>query len=146
MSVSIEDILLMKAQQDAQANENEAGLTTALGALVGGAGGVKASLIENRGAQKRINKADSLAAAQGFSRSGAGKLKDTLRPGTRMATTALLTTLLGGALGRGAQQAFLNDSPAAEYLAKMQTGELNAQERYELENILGDTYKSIIGA
>ncbi len=57
-----------------------------------------------------------------------------------------LGTLLGGALGRGAQQAFLNDSPAAEYLAKMQTGELNAQEKYELENILGDTYKSIIGA
>ena len=146
MSVSIEDILLMKAQQDAQANENEAGFATTLGALLGGVTGGKAALATNASDQKRVKKADALAAKQGFSRSTAGRARDAVRPGTRMATTALLGTLLGGALGRGAQQAFLNDSPAAEYLAKMQTGELNAQEKYELENILGDTYKSIIGA
>ena len=146
MSVSIEDILLMKAQQDARANENEAGLATTLGAVLGGVTGVKAAQATNASDQQRIKKADDLAAKQGFSRSRAGRVRDAVRPGTRMATTALLGTLLGGALGRGAQQAFLNDSPAAEYLAKMQTGELNAQETLELRNILGDTYNSIIGA
>lgn len=144
MSVSIEDILLMKAQQDAQAND-ENGL--AIGALLGGLGGANHARLTNADDQLKIRKADAMAAAEGASRTRVGRAKDAIRPGTRMATTALLGTLLGGALGKGAQEAFLRDAPSAEYLAKMQMGtELTFREKQELEGILAETYKSIIGA
>ena len=131
----------MKAQQDAQTNDNENGL--AIGALLGGLGGANHALVTNADDQLKMKK----AAAQGASQTRLGRAKDAIRPGTRMATTALLGTLLGGALGKGAQEAFLRDSPSAEYLAKMQMGtELTFREKQELESILAETYNSIIGA
>ena len=53
---------------------------------------------------------------------------------------------LGGALGAGAQQAMIQESPAARMLAKVQTqGELSYADQQALENILADTYSNTLG-
>ena len=130
MAVSIEDILLARAQQD-EANRPGIGTAASLGAT-GGAllGMVAGSPVHNAGVL--INKMS-------------GRTANPIKPGMRMAG-GLVGAVLGGALGAGAQQAMISESPAARMLAKIQTqGELNYADQQALENILADTYSNTLG-
>ena len=55
----------------------------------------------------------------------------------------LLGAVLGGALGAGARQMMIQDSPAANMLAKMQAqGTLNPMDRQQLQSVLKDIYNN----
>ena len=130
MAVSIEDILLARAQQD-EANRPGIGTAASLGAT-GGAllGMVAGSPVHNAGVL--LNKMS-------------GRQPNRVKPGMRMAG-GLVGAVLGGALGAGAQQAMIQESPAARMLAKIQTtGELSYADQQALENILADTYSNTLG-
>ena len=130
MAVSIEDILLARAQQD-EANRPGIGTAASLGAT-GGAllGMVAGSPVHNAGVL--LNKMS-------------GRTANPIKPGMRMAG-GLVGAVLGGALGAGAQQAMIKESPAARMLAKIQTtGELSYADQQALENILADTYSNTLG-
>ena len=130
MAVSIEDILLARAQQD-EANRPGMGTAASLGAT-GGAllGMVAGSPVHNAGVL--LNKMS-------------GRQPNRVKPGMRMAG-GLVGAVLGGALGAGAQQAMIQESPAARMLAKIQTtGELSYADQQALENILADTYSNTLG-
>ena len=130
MAVSIEDILLARAQQDA-ANAPGLGTATSLGAT-GGAllGMVAGQPVHNAGVL--INKMS-------------GRQPNRTKPGMRMAG-GLVGAVLGGALGAGTRQAMIDNSPAARMLAKVQVeGELSYADQQALETILADTYSSTLG-
>ena len=130
MAVSIEDILLARAQQDAS-NKSGPGTAASLGATGGALLGMLAGQpVHNAGVL--INKM-------------AGRQPNPVKPGVRMAG-GLVGAVLGGALGAGAQQMMIQESPAARMLAKVQTqGELSYADQQALENILADTYNSTLG-
>lgn len=66
-------------------------------------------------------------------------------PRNRMAG-GLVGAILGGALGKGAQMAAINESPAAALLAKMQVqGSLNTAEKYQLEQLVKQAYNNQLG-
>ena len=130
MAVSIEDIILARAQQD-EANRPGIGTAASLGAT-GGAllGMVAGQPVHNAGVL--LNKMS-------------GRQPNRVKPGMRMAG-GLVGAVLGGALGAGAQQAMIQESPAARMLAKIQTtGELSYADQQALENILTDTYSNTLG-
>lgn len=133
MSVNIEDILLLKAQQDANNRENN-GLAIAAGGTLGTALGALAA---------------GPAHAQGY-KSLQTKLKDRLpssiRPGARMAG-GLVGMALGGALGPGTAQLMMGgNGGAGELLAKIQVGqELSRHDEERLISILGEAYNSATG-
>ena len=129
MAVGIEDILLARAQQD-EANRPGMGTAASLGAT-GGAllGMVAGQPVHNAGVL--INKMS-------------GRQPNRMKPGMRMAG-GLVGAVLGGALGAGAQQMMIKESPAARMLAKVQTeGELSYADQQALENILADTYSNTL--
>jgi hypothetical protein len=133
MSVNIEDILLLKAQQDANNRENN-GLAIAAGGTLGTALGVL-------GGQP--------AHVRGY-KSLETKLKDrmpsSIRPGARMAG-GLVGMALGGALGPGVAQLMIGNSGAGELLAKIQVGqELSRHDQQRLISILGEQYDKATGA
>jgi len=122
MASSIEDILMAKALADAESRPDPAvamGGGAAVGATLGAvAGSVPHSIGNMLGA------------------------KPSMRPGFRMAG-GLVGAILGGGLGMGARQAMIQDSPAANILAKMQAqGELNPMDRGQLESVLKDIYNN----
>ena len=126
MSANIEDILLLKARQDALNNQDNGAAITA-GALTGSLAGVGLGHLHERlipDSQMRIT-------------------QSRLKPGSRMAG-GLVGGVLGGALGVGAKQMMIQESPAARLLAKIQTdGELTDSEAEELKQVLTNTYNSI---
>ena len=130
MAVSIEDILLARAQQD-EANRPSAGTAASLGATGGALLGMMAGQpVHNAGVL--INKMS-------------GRTANPVKPGMRMAG-GLVGAVLGGALGAGAKQMMIQESPAARMLAKVQTqGELSYADQQALENILADTYSNTLG-
>ena len=130
MAVSIEDILLARAQQD-EANRPSAGTAASLGATGGALLGMMAGQpVHNAGVL--INKMS-------------GRTANPVKPGMRMAG-GLVGAVLGGALGAGAKQMMIQESPAARMLAKVQTqGELTYADQQALENILADTYSNTLG-
>ena len=133
MSVNIEDILLLKAQQDAVNRENN-GLAVAAGGTLGTALGVLS------GQPRHVQGYKSLET----------KLKDrmpsSIRPGARMAG-GLVGMALGGALGPGVAQMVIGNSGAGELLAKIQVGqELSRHDQQRLISILGEQYDKAIGA
>ena len=130
MAVSIEDILLARAQQD-EASRPSTGTVASLGATGGALLGMMAGQpVHNAGVL--INKM-------------AGRQPNRLKPGMRMAG-GLVGAVLGGALGAGARQMMIQESPAARMLAKVQTkGELSYADQQALENILADTYSNTLG-
>ena len=74
-----------------------------------------------------------------------GRQPNPVKPGVRMAG-GLVGAVLGGALGTGARQMMIAESPAARMLAKVQTtGELSYADQQALENILADTYSNTLG-
>ena len=129
MAVSIEDILLARAQQD-EASRPSAGTAASLGATGGALLGMMAGQpVHNAGVL--INKMS-------------GRKANPIKPGMRMAG-GLVGAVLGGALGAGAQQMMIKESPAARMLAKVQTtGELSYADQQALENILADTYSNTL--
>ena len=144
MAASIEDILLLKAQQEA-ANKNDNGAAGIAGALVGAAGGTLAGTPVHHLGQLGNRLKDRLAAGQGLSRSRGQELRSRVRPGARMAG-GLVGAILGGGLGAGVQQMTTQASPAAALLAKLQTGGLTADEERQLTQVLTETYDSVIGS
>lgn len=55
----------------------------------------------------------------------------------------LVGAILGGGLGMGARQMMIQDSPAANILAKMQAqGTLNPMDRQQLQSVLKDIYNN----
>ncbi len=131
MSINIEDVLLLKARQDAAAKNDNGGAATA-GALAGGLAGVG---LGHLGERLRPMTQERIVASR-----GAGAL----RPGGRMAG-GLVGAILGGALGVGAKQMMIQGSPAGELLAKIQVdGELTPAEANQLRGVLADTYNNIV--
>ena len=123
MAVSIEDILLARAQQDEEQRMGT-GTSAILGAGLGGTAGITVG-----GMGRRLN-AD-------------GQIQG--KTGRRM-TGGLVGLILGGGLGAGARQAMLSESPAARMLAKVQTeGELTHMETRALQDVLADTYSNTLG-
>ena len=73
-----------------------------------------------------------------------GRKANPVKPGMRMAG-GLVGAVLGGALGAGAQQMMIKESPAARMLAKVQTtGELSYADQNALENILADAFSNTL--
>ena len=143
MAVNLEDILLLKAQQDA-ANRGD----NTLGSLVGGAAGgsiglVAGQLAHDAGKNALLQRlADRTQIPNAPLKPGA---LNAVRPGGRMAG-GLVGLITGGALGAGVQALATRESPAARLLAKIQTqGELSPAEAEELESVLTDTYNNIVG-
>lgn len=130
MAVSIEDILLARAQQD-EADRPKLGTATSIGAAGGAALGVLAGQ-QVHGAGRLVNRV-------------LGHKANPVKPGFRMAG-GLVGAILGGALGAGTRQMMINESPAARMLAKVQTeGDLSYADQQALQNILADTYSNTLG-
>ena len=143
MSVNIEDVLLLKARQDAL-NREDNGLAIGAGAIAGGVTGLGAGMGAHSLGQANIKLKDAMAQAQGLSVAPRQKLKDTIRPGGRM-TGMLVGTMLGGGLGAGVQHMLMRESPAAAMLAKVQSqGSLTSGEIEELEGILKNSYNQML--
>jgi len=130
MAVSLEDILLARAQQDEQ-GQMGTGTAAGIGATAGSILGMVAGQpVHNAGVL--INKMN-------------GRQPNRVKPGVRMAG-GLVGAVLGGALGAGAREAMMSESPAARMLAKIQVqGELSYADQQQLENILSETYSNIVG-
>ena len=132
MAVGIEDILLLKAQQDAE-NQLSPGTAGSIGAGVGATAGISIGQLANRLRPQTVQSAT------------APSLGARLKPGPRMAG-GLVGLVLGGGLGVGARQMAIENSPAAELLAKLQVqGSLSPSEQNTLQSILADSYSSQIG-
>ena len=151
MAVSIEDILLARAQQEQ--GQGLTGMTNALGnvmpiagALGGGIAGAAIGEVDLATTEVINRLKDSMAESQGLTRKGLpamSRVKGAVTPGPRMAG-GLVGAILGGALGTGAKQLMIQQSPAASLLAKLQLdGELSPQDQNALQNVLADTYSSI---
>ena len=126
MSINIEDILLLKARQDALNREDKGAAITA-GAIGGSLAGVGLGHLHERlipDTQMRITQSK-------------------FKPGSRMAG-GLVGAVLGGALGAGTKAMMTQGSPAASLLAKIQTdGELTPAEARQLKEVLTATYNDI---
>ena len=144
MAISIEEALLAKAQQDQQ-NQMSTGTAALLGsgagALAGAAAGAVPYAVGNQ-----INKLkDRLRGGEALVSGPMENMRKAVRPGPRMAG-GFVGALLGGGLGAVAQQAAMQNSPAAVLLAKLQTeGSLSPSETQQLQSVLADTYSNITG-
>jgi hypothetical protein len=142
MAVSIEDILLARATAD-EANRPTTEQAVVAGAMLGSAGGVAIGSLPHAGSRMVGGARRFVDRALGGS--GEVPLGNRLKPGYRMAG-GLVGAVLGGALGAGARQAMISESPAARMLAKVQVnGELSPSDERILEDILADTYSNTLG-
>jgi len=136
---TIQDILLYQAQQDAAARDD---VTDAqlVGGVAGGLIGASIGELDHEGS-KLMQRAKNMV--RGVETPEPSMLSR-VRPGMRMAG-GLVGAILGGALGAGAKQQLLRDSPSAELLAKLQTdGELSANDQQALQNVLANTYSTTL--
>ena len=128
MAIGIQDILLARAQEDAERSNQIGTASTILGAGLGGTVGISVGDLQQR------------LAAGNKEKTMLGRAK----PGYRMAG-GLVGAILGGALGAGTKELMMANSPSAEILAKLQTqGDLDAADTEALQRILGDTYSSTL--
>ena len=122
MASSLEDILMAKAIADAEKQIDPA-------VAMGGGAAVGASL-------------GALAGQVPHSVGNMLGAKPSMRPGFRMAG-GLVGAILGGGLGMGVRQMAIQESPAANMLAKMQAqGTLNPMDRAQLQSVLKDIYNN----
>ena len=122
MAVSIEDILLARAQQEERDRISPQNAAL-LGAGIGGTAGITLGDVYQRLLPN----------------------KNPLKPGMRMAG-GLVGAVLGGALGAGSRELMIKQSPAAAMLAKLQTeGDLSVNDQQALQSMLADTYSSTLG-
>ena len=125
---SIEDLLLLRLQQE---NENKPSSAEALltGGALGGVAGAAAGSVPN-------------AIGRGLN-SLTGRKANPIKPGFRMAG-GLVGAVLGGALGAGLRKEMIDNSPTAALLAKAKAeGGLNEVDTYLLRDILADTYSQM---
>ena len=142
MAVTLEDILLARAQQ-----EQSEGLPGALNAVreatpyLTGVGGAVVGAAVGEGQMSVMNKLK-----RGLSDDSIGaRIRRGVTPSYRMAG-GLVGAILGGALGTGAREAMVSNSPSAELLAKLQiNGDLNSTDKAQLQGLLADTYSNIVG-
>ena len=122
---SIEDLLLMKAAEDAADIP-----TSQEAALYGGAGGAALGAMAGHDQHKFGVAFNNLI----------GRQPNQFKAGPRMAG-GLVGLILGGGLGLGIRNQAIQDSPAAALLAKAQVqGTLNASEQRQLETVLRQIY------
>ena len=142
MAVSIEDILLARAAAD-EANRPTTEQAVVAGALLGSAGGVALGGVPHSASQ--FVGGAKRAASRVMGGSGEVPFGTRLKPGYRMAG-GLVGAVLGGALGAGARELMISESPAARLLARAQVnGEMTAADEKMLEDILADTYSNTLG-
>ena len=124
---SIEDLLMYKLQEDAASVPSQ---QTAMlgGAALGAVPGLAAGVVVNE-AGNNVNKLLNRTPRQ-------------FAPGFRLAG-GLVGAILGGRLGSGVRNMMISDSPAAELLAKVQTGNMTEADMLELEQVLADTYQQM---
>ena len=144
MAPSIEDILLARAQQKEEERLSPEA-SAIIGAGLGSSLGVTGGHVLHKGGNF-INKIkDGLAAGQGLTRSPKQVLRTAVKPGPRFAG-GLVGAILGGALGVGTRELMIQESPEAQFLAKIQMGqELSNSEAMELERLLTTAYNNTIG-
>ena len=125
---TIEDLLLMRLQEE-NANKPSSAEALLTGSALGGIAGAAAGTIPNsigRGVNAMT-----------------GRKPNRIKPGFRMAG-GFVGAALGGALGAGVRQQMIDNSPTAYMLAKAQTqGGLNEVDTYLLRDMIADTYKQM---
>ena len=125
---SLQDLLLMKAAEDAQSVPTMSEAAT-IGAGLGAVGGLAAGNDTHRA---------GVALNELF-----GREPNRFKPGNRMAG-GLVGMILGGGLGTGVRQMMIENSPAAELLAKAQVqGDLSGADKVQLQNILEEVYSEM---
>ena len=140
MAINLEDALLAKAQLDQQ---NQMGMGTA--ALLGGGAGALVGATAGAVPYGLGQLRDRLIKGKEIVSGPIDSMRKAVRPGPRMAG-GFVGALLGGGLGAAAQQAAMQNSPAAVLLAKLQTeGSLSPSETQQLQSVLADTYSNITG-
>jgi len=140
MAINLEDALLAKAQLDQQ-NQMSTGTAALLGSGAGALVGATAGAVPYGLGKLK----DRLMGGKDLVSGPMGSIRKAVKPGPRFAG-GLVGAILGGALGAGAKEAAIQNSPAAVLLAKLQTeGSLSPSETQQLQNVLADTYSSITG-
>ncbi len=128
MSISIEEALLARIQQDQQ-NQMSPQTGALIGAGLMGTAGISVGDLAQR-----------IGASQ-----GPKNLGQKLTPGRRFAG-GLVGAILGGGLGASVATQAKQSSPAAQLLAKLQTeGNLSPSEVNSLQGVLADTYNNMLG-
>ena len=144
MAPSIEDILLARAQQKEEERLSPEAAAI-IGAGLGSSLGVTGGHVLHKGGNFLNKIKDGLAAGQGLTRSPGQVLRTAVKPGPRFAG-GLVGAILGGALGVGTRELLIQESPEAQFLAKIQMGqELSNPEVMELEKLLTTAYNNTIG-
>ena len=142
MAVSIEDILLARAAQEESERPSTQDVAVA-GSILGSLGGVAAGSVPHA-ASEAIGSGKRLV-NRALGGEGKRPLGSRAKPGYRMAG-GLVGAILGGALGAGARELMVQESPAARILARIQTtGEMTPSDEKMLEDILADTYSNTLG-
>ena len=154
MAIDIEQVLLAKAAMDAEqypSQEAAAYGGAALGAGLGVLAGQPIHMMGNsvnRGLdlinpQRPMVRGTGGASAQSLNvRPRGSSVGARMKPGPRMAG-GLLVAILGGKLGTEIRQEMIDNSPAAELLAKFQSGTGSAADAYALQEVLADTYRQM---
>ena len=154
MAIDIEQVLLAKAAMDAERYPSEeaaiyggAALGAGLGALAGQPvhmlGNTINSGLDAVNPQRPMRKGTGGAPAQSLRAQPRGSsIGARLKPGPRMAG-GLIGMILGGQLGPEIRQEMIDNSPAAELLAKFQSGTGTAADAYMLKEVLADTYSQM---
>ena len=122
---SIEDILLLRAQQEA-AERPSMGQMALAGAALGGTAGALAGNVPHQ-MGRLLNRVTN-------------KTPNRLKMGAR-AAGGLVGLIAGGGLGAGMQNAMTSNSPAATLLAKAQVqGDLSYGDKQLLQQMLAEEY------
>lgn len=135
---TIDDILLYRAQMDAEDRQNNNVEAAALGALLGGASSASA-------ARSQQNLMDALSRLRGKSNETDNvptgtRVRNSIRKQVPVVRNGVAGAVLGGVLTLIAKQVAQRDSLAAELYAKRLTGEpMTAAELQATERIIADT-------
>jgi hypothetical protein len=121
---SVEDVLLMRALEDAGNVPDASAAATVGGSLGAGIGALAGN--------------DLVRVGDAFNRR-IGRKPPLLTPGPRMAG-GLVGLILGGGLGAGTREMMIQNSPGAAMLAKIRSGNFTSADKYQLERILEETY------
>lgn len=148
--MDIQELLLAKALQDAEAGPSMGNMVGGGAALGAGLGALAAATSPLHEGKRGLNKIDPFEQQMLDDFAKAGKSKRNVdfgkvkRRGNRMAVGTLLGAALGGGLGAGTKQMFLSGMPnqAADMLSKIQTSPegLSEAEMLQLRSILRQIY------
>ena len=140
--MNIQDLIALKAQKEVedQISQEEAAL---IGAGVLGTGGLVAGHQAHR-LGNSINKVkDALAANRGLSRSKMQNIKSRVLPRRPFRPAgAIIGVAAGGGLGAAIQNLINEEAPAANLLAKYQSGQFTEEDAVMLEGLLKEMYNN----